>query len=327
MRHDLGKRKRMCLADFLPHRAVNVWTLKQNILWMFLEILYAEMGACSVTAAFFHSFQLGHWESQPRGGWGKKPGILRCEMHTGPADQCQRCVPYCRASSSSRGPGTWGSVLSGRWNRGRCGSWCRGSWTASAWSSAPPGGSSQTECRCSPQWVCSCGYTQRRFQAWIFVLEYINICHPEQPTAWKCWVFIQSLLWAAWIHLVWIIWRDCIFATLESLFRGSYIHTPTSVINHLSIIWLITDGSCAFPMLCFPNPTTRLSECHFRFHVVKTNTCWQICRLVERNQSYNKGTYCYLWKKKNILWFLHEIKQGLTDTKTHQFGTVKMKIL
>lgn len=163
MWHDLGKWKLMCLADFPPHGAVSVWTLKQNI-------LYAEMGACSVTATFFHSFQLGRWESQPRGGWGGagESGILRCEMHTGPADQCQRCVPYCRASSWSRGPGTWGNALSGRWNRGRCGSWCRGSWTASAWSSAPLGGSSQTECRCSPQWVCSCGFRKK--------VSGLNIC-------------------------------------------------------------------------------------------------------------------------------------------------------
>lgn len=181
MRYDLGKWKLMCLPALPPHGAVNVWTQKQNILWMSLEILYGETGACSVTATFFHSFQL-RVPSQGRVG-GKKSGILRCEMHTGPADQCQRCVPYCRASSSSPGPGTWGNVLSGRWNRGRCGSWCRGSWTASAWSSAPPGGSSQTECRCSPQWVCSCGYRQRRFQAGIFILEGVIICHPEQGTA------------------------------------------------------------------------------------------------------------------------------------------------
>lgn len=153
-----------------------------------------------------HSFTPFNWEAESPNlaeGGGENSSILRCETHTGAADQCQRCVPYCRASSWSRGPGTWGNVLSGRWNRGRCGSWCRGSWTASAWSSAPPGGSSQTECRCSPQWVCSCGCRQGRFQAWIFVLEYINICHPEQPIAWKCW----SLLWAAWIHLGRIIWN------------------------------------------------------------------------------------------------------------------------
>lgn len=77
-----------------------------------------------------------HWLTDNRGGGG---------------------LPCCPVSSSWRGPATWGTVPSGRWSKGRCGSWCRGSWRASAWSWAPPGDSSRTGCRCSPRWACNCG--------------------------------------------------------------------------------------------------------------------------------------------------------------------------
>lgn len=43
-----------------------------------------------------------------------------------------------------------------RWSRGRRGLWSHGSCGGSAWFSAPPAGSSQTACRCSPPPADSC---------------------------------------------------------------------------------------------------------------------------------------------------------------------------
>lgn len=64
--------------------------------------------------------------------------------------------PCCLVSSWWQDRGTWESVRWERWNTGRCGFWCHGSWRANALSSAPLLGTSQTGHRYSQEWVCSC---------------------------------------------------------------------------------------------------------------------------------------------------------------------------
>lgn len=94
--------------------------------------------------------------------------------------------PCCLISSWWQDRGIWESVRLGRWNTGRCGFWCRGSWTESVLSLIPLPGISQTGHRYSPGWVYSCTKDKNHNQ---------NAAHlKDKWTSPLAWTSVSSIL-------------------------------------------------------------------------------------------------------------------------------------